>query len=88
MISVIASVGYAAEKFRAKACAGFDITFGTDNTTVLSATASIESSAVIPGATLSLAYGTDSDSNDMNFRKDQEVPQNFGAVTAKCKIAF
>ena len=83
-----ANVEYAAEKFTAKAGADFGITFGTDNTTVLSATASIESSAVIPGATLSLAYGTDSDNNDMNFLKDQEVPQNFGAVTAKCKIAF
>ena len=83
-----ANVNYAAELFTAKAGLNFGKTFDVDNTTVLSATASVESDAVIPGATLSLAYGKDSASGKMNFLADQSVAQNFGAVTAKCKIAF
>ena len=83
-----ANVKYAAEKFTAKAGLNFGKTFDVDNTTVLSATASVESDAVIPGATLSLAYGKDSNGTKMNFLADQRVDQNFGAVTAKCKIAF
>ena len=83
-----ASVEYKAEKFTANAGVGFGITFGTDNTTVVYATASVESEVLIPGATLSLAYDVDSKENDMNFLKDQKTPQNFGAITAKCKIAF
>ncbi len=83
-----ANVKYAAELFTAKAGLNFGKTFDVDNTTVLSATASVESDAVIPGATLSLAYGKDSASGKMNFLADQSVAQNFGAVTAKCKIAF
>ena len=83
-----ANVKYAAEKFTAKAGVSFGKTFDVDDTTVLSATASIESEAIIPGATLSLAYGRDSNGTKMNFLKDQEVAQNFGAITAKCKIAF
>ena len=83
-----ANVKYAAEKFTAKAGVSFGKTFDVDDTTVLSATASIESEAIIPGATLSLAYGKDSNNTKMNFLKDQAVAQNFGAITAKCKIAF
>ena len=83
-----ASVQYDAEKFTAKAGVNFGITFGTEKTTVLSATASIESSALIKGATLSLTYGKDSKDTKMNFLKDQKTLQNFGAITAKCKIAF
>ena len=86
--SANASVKYAAEKFTAKAGVNFGKTFDKDDTTILYATASVESEVIIPGATLSLTYGADSKSNDMNFLKDQEVAQNFGAITAKCKIAF
>ena len=86
--SADANVKYTAEKFTAKAGVSFGKTFDVEKTTILSATASIESSVIIPGATLSLAYGKDSASNTMNFLKDQKVTQNFGSITAKCKIAF
>ncbi len=80
---------YAAEKFTLNSGLTVGTTFGTEKTTYLFATASISSEVVIPGATLSLAYGKDSKSNKMNFLKDTTGrAQNFGAVTATCKIAF
>ena len=85
-----ASAKYVAEKYTLNGGVSFGITFGTEKSTLLSATASVSSDVVIPGATLSLAYGKDSDGNTMNFLKDQtnSKAQNFGAVTATCKIAF
>ena len=87
-----ANVKYAAEKFTAKAGVEFGMIFGTEKSTYLAASASISSEAIIPGATLSLAYGQDSAYNDVNFLKDQtasvRAAQNFGAITATCKIAF
>ena len=86
--SIGANVKYAAEIFTAKAGVNFGKTFDVDNTSVFYLTASVESEALIPGATLSLVYDADSAGNDMNFLDKQKTVQNFGAITAKCKIAF
>ena len=87
-LSVSANVKYAAEKFTAKCGVAYGMNLKAEGAEVLSATASIETKAVIPGATLSLSYGKDSAGNTMNFLADKADAQNFGAVTAKCKIAF
>ena len=88
-MEVSANVKYAAEKFTAKASAAYGMDLDTENKAYVYATASVESDAIINGATLSLEYGKDSDSNNMNFLSNNASrPQNFGAVTAKCTIAF
>ena len=86
--SIGANVKYAAEIFTAKAGVNFGKTFDVDNTSVFYLTASVESEALIPGAKLSLSYGKDSAKGKMNFLDKQETAQNFGAITAKCEIAF
>lgn len=88
-MEVSANVKYAAEKFTAKASAAYGMDLDTENKAYVYATASVESDAIINGATLSLAYGKDSDGKNMNFLSNNASrPQNFGAVTAKCTIAF
>lgn len=87
-LSVSANVKYAAEKFTAKCGVAYGMNLKAEGAEVLSATASVETKAIIPGATLSLSYGKDSAGNTMNFLADKDDDQNFGAVTAKCKIAF
>ena len=86
-VSTKANVAYAADAFTAKAGVAYSTVIDAEKS-VLSATASVSSSAIIPGATLALEYGTDSADNDMNFLKDQATAQNFGAITASCKISF
>ena len=87
-LSVSGSVEYAAEKFTASAGAKFATVVGSENAKQFYVTASVESDAIIPGATLSLTYA-DPDGDDLNFLKGQtSVSQNFGAVAAKCSIAF
>ena len=88
-MEVSANVKYAAEKFTAKAGAAYGMDLDTEDKAYVYATASVESDAIINGATLSLAYGKDSANKDMNFLSNNASrPQNFGAVTAKCTIAF
>ena len=88
-MEVSANVKYAAEKFTAKAGAAYGMDLDTENKAYVYATASVESDAIINGATLSLEYGKDSDGKNMNFLSNNASrPQNFGAVTAKCTIAF
>ena len=84
-MKVSGNVEYSAEKFTAKAGAVYGTQIDVEDTAYFYATASVESSAIINGATISLSYGADSDDNDMNFLGDQK---NFGAITAKCVIAF
>ena len=79
---------YAPGVFTAKAGVIFRINLDIEDTAYFLATASIESAAIINGATLSLAYGPDSADNKMNFLEDQARAKNFGAITAKCKIEF
>ena len=88
-MEVSANVKYAAEKFTAKAGAAYGMDLDTEDKAYVYATASVESDAIINGATLSLEYGKDSDGKNMNFLSNNASrPQNFGAVTAKCTIAF
>ncbi|MGN1189492.1 MAG: hypothetical protein ACI4SL_03755 [Candidatus Ornithospirochaeta sp.] len=87
-MEVSANVKYAPEKFTAKVGATFGTNLETENKAYFFMTGSVESDAIINGATLSLAYGKDSTKKDMNFLADQDTTQNFGAVTAKCTIAF
>ena len=87
-MEVSGNVEYAAEKFTAKAGAVYGTQIDVEDTAYFYATASVESSAIINGATISLSYGADSKDNAMNFLEDQRIAKNFGAVTAKCVIAF
>ena len=88
-LSVSGSVEYAAEKFTASAGANFATVVGSENAKQFYVTASVESDAIIPGATLSLTYDDPADTSKLNFLEGQtSVSQNFGAVTAKCSIAF
>ncbi len=92
-LSTSANIAYTVDAFTAKAGVAYSTIVKAKDSNVLSATASVESSALIPGATLALTYGKDSADNDMNFLKGQSQagkakPQNFGAITASCKIAF
>ena len=61
---------------------------GLEDTHRLVANASVSSDAIIPGATLSLAYGAGDE--DMNLLKQagSEYAQNFGKIEAKCAIEF
>ena len=72
--SVGASAEYKVEAYTAKA--GIDY----KSAKVLTANASIESAAIIPGATLKLAYAPSASSNLLN--------KAYGAVNASCTIAF
>ena len=88
-MEVSGNVEYAADKFTAKAGVTFGTNLDVDDMSYFFVTGSVESDAIINGATLSLAYGKDSANNKMNFLDDQlGREQNFGAVTAKCTIAF
>ena len=87
-MKVSGNVEYAAELFTAKAGAVYGTQIDVEDSAYFYATASVESSAIIKGATISLSYGPDSEKNDMNFLEDQNITKNFGAVTAKCVIAF
>ncbi len=83
------NVKYAADAFTLKAGMKYSTVIETEKSNILSATASIESSVLIPGATLKLEYAKGD--KTMNFLKDQtasEAPQNFGKINASCKIAF
>lgn len=84
-----ADVEYTNDLFTAKAGVGFNSYVAKNLTDVAQLTlkASIESEAIIPGATLKLAYGAAD--GDQNLLKDQKVvAQNFGKVDATCTIKF
>ena len=87
-LSVSDSVKYAAEKFTASAGAKFATVVDSENAKQFYVTASVESDAIIPGATLSLTYDDPTGSSKLNFLEGQTTVQNFGAVTATCSIAF
>ena len=85
-MEVSGNVEYAAEKFTAKAGAVYGTQIDVEDSSYLRLNASVESSAIIPGATISLAYGP-------NKLMDGTVTTNllkekYGAVTAQCVIAF
>lgn len=88
-LSVSGSASYAAEKFTVAAGATFATVLESENTNQFYITASVESDALIPGATLALTYA-DPDYADttLNLLDGQRPVQNLGAVTASCTIAF
>ncbi len=57
------------------------------NQILLGASASVETTTLIPGATLSLAWADGSDLLKL-YTKNVNDKTNFGSITAKCKIAF
>ena len=87
-----ADVEYTNDLFTAKAGVGFNSYVGKDvkDAAQLILSASVESSAIIPGATLKLAYGAAKD--PQNLLKDQitllQPAQNLGKVEATCTIKF
>ncbi|MSU06898.1 hypothetical protein FYJ80_08955 [Spirochaetales bacterium NM-380-WT-3C1] len=95
-----ADVEYTNDLFTAKAGVGFNsyVAKGLENAAQLTLSASVESSAIIPGATLKLAYGKAK--NAQNLLKDQKTvditaegllkpfDQNLGKVEATCTIKF
>ena len=86
-----ADVAYTADLFTAKAGIDWSLFGKADkDNQVLALSASIESSTLIPGATLSLAYGAAKEK--MNLLDKQVYSdvkaQNAGKVEAKVKIAF
>ena len=85
-----ASVEYAHDLFTAKAEVGFNsnVGKGVKDEAQLTLSASVESDAIIPGATLKLAYGA-ADDVKQNLLKDQKVvDQSIGKVEATCTIKF
>ena len=86
-----ADVAYTADLFTAKAGIDWSLFGKADkDNQVLALSASIESSTLIPGATLSLAYGAaDENMNLLDKQVNSDVKaQNAGKVEAKVKIAF
>ena len=83
-----ASVEYAHDLFTAKAEVGFNNVVDKKDAAQLTLKASVESDAIIPGATLKLAYGA-ADDVKQNLLKDQKpVDQSIGKVDATCTIKF
>ena len=89
-----ADVEYTNDLFTAKAGVGFNSYVGKVNgnnvkdLAQLTLKASVESDAIIPGATLKLAYGA-ADDVKQNLLKDQKpVDQSIGKVEATCTIKF
>ena len=91
-VYVGADVEYANDLFTAKAGVGYNSFVGKNvkDAACFTMNASVETTAIIPGATLKLAYGAAKD--NMNFLKDQvedlQPKQNFGKVDATCTIKF
>ena len=81
-----ASVEYAHDLFTAKAEVGFNNVVDKKDAAQLTLKASVESDAIIPGATLKLAYGAAK--KDQNLLKDKTITQNLGKVDATCTIKF
>ncbi len=76
-------VAYTTDAFTAKAGVSTETAkFNADNL-LLGASASVESAALIPGATLKLAWSDAKDLLDNNVEKT-----NYGKIVAYCKIAF
>ena len=74
---------YAVDAFTAKAGIKTETKFEKDDL-ILKASASIETKALIPGATLKLAW---SDANDL-LRRGADSKEEWGKIIASCKIAF
>ena len=83
--AIAGSVGYTVDIFDLAAGATFKYTKASD-AKQLYANASVETSKLIPGATLKLAYGPVSDAN--GNATSNLLKEKYGKVDASCTIAF
>ena len=86
VMKVSGNVEYAAEKFTAKAGGAYITQIDVKDSSILVLNASVESSAIIPGATISLGYGPNTDKD--RYTTTNLLKEKYGSVTAKCVIAF
>ena len=86
-MEVSGNVEYAAEKFTAKAGAVYGTQIDVEDSSYLRLNASVESSAIIPGATISLGYGPNTD-GATGKKTTNLLDEKYGSVTAQCVIAF
>ena len=86
-MEVSGNVEYAAEKFTAKAGAVYGTQIDVKDSSYLRLNASVESSAIIPGATISLGYGPNTD-NATGKKTTNLLKEKYGSVKAQCVIAF
>ena len=86
-MEVSGNVEYAAEKFTAKAGAVYGTQIDVEDSSYLRLNASVESSAIIPGATISLGYGPNTD-GATGKKTTNLLKEKYGSVTAQCVIAF
>ncbi len=84
-----ASVKYSNDFLTAKAALNVNTTIETEDSTQLYVSASVESTALIDGATVSLAYAPYVDADDVvttNLLKADTT--KLGKITASCKVVF
>ena len=86
-MKVSGNVEYAAEKFTAKAGAVYGTQIDVEDSSYLYLNASVESSAIIPGATISLGYGPNTN-GATGDKTTNLLKEKYGSVTAQCVIAF
>ena len=86
-MEVSGNVEYAAEKFTAKAGAVYGTQIDVEDSSYLRLNASVESSAIIPGATISLGYGPNTN-GATGDKTTNLLDEKYGSVTAQCAIAF
>ncbi len=88
-LSASANVTYAHDMFTAKAGVNFATIFGTDNSSSIYASASIESTKLINGATVSLAYAPYYDETAKKVTTNYLAENTMlGTVTATVKVSF
>ena len=85
LMEVSGNVEYAAELFTAKAGAVYGTQIDVKDSSYLWLNASVESSAIIPGAKISLGYGPNTKEGDVTTNL---LKEKYGSVTAQCVIAF
>ena len=86
-MEVSGNVEYAAEKFTAKAGAVYGTQIDVEDSSYLRLNASVESSAIIPGATISLGYGPNTN-GATGDKTTNLLDEKYGSVKAQCVIAF
>ncbi len=90
-LALSGAVEYKAEKFKAGAGMNFSKVLTEDGAKQLYANASIESDTLVPGATLTLAYGPNYGATDRQYYETTnflDANANKGTVEAKCTIKF
>lgn len=83
-----ASVKYANDFLTAKAALNVNTTIETEDSTQLYVSASVESKALIDGATVSLAYAPHKTGSTVDENLLKADTTKLGKITASCKVAF